>query len=754
MKKLILFVLVLASALLLAPQARAQFTSVTGTVVDPNGIPYAGGSVSATLTPGSSSGFRLSGQPYSGQVGPATLDATGTFTLNMGSNALITPASTQWKFTVNSNPGGIPLPLGTGAQTFVVTLTISGASQNISTQLQAAAPKLTNFAGSGGSISITATGPIVVTPSPLTGTGVISCPACVTGPGGSPTQLQFNNTVFGGVAGSAVNASTGAITLTPGADTTVGVTVTSASTTRTVPLQIIKVGGDTNCAADTAALCIGTGAVGNNIDLYSTNGDGPNINFINGNGGSGGIELLPNIMEIFGNGTDGNSGYIQMGNCGFAPFVSQLCLYSIDWTYFGTNANQTWKAGINAATGEVISGWLGLKVGEVSFSGFGFSIVDGVQANKVTITNPGTDSASYNFVLPITPGTAGQVLTSQGGGTTPMTWTAAGGGVSGLTTGFLPKAASATTLTNSLCDEAITTANTFTCSDTQGMTLSGGPLRVTAAGAASKSQITITGTLFTGGSGTTTFPSLYINQGTAPTNLSTAGTEFGINAPSGFTGNMIDLKLNGASTSSFTVSALGATTVAGLLTGSSGANFSGSVQAGSASFFGWTSTTFMSSPSSGIILLQNSALNNFTRLDMGGTTSSFAALQLNGTNLQAELADGSAQTGFSSSKFSTETNCSNAASPAVCGSASSGVVAVPTGTNPTLTINTSAVTANSRFFLTIDESATIAATTCNTTLATLLQPVVTARIPGTSFTIQVPATLAVNPACVSYLVFN
>lgn len=48
------------------------------------------------------------------------------------------------------------------------------------------------------------------------------------------------------------------------------------------------------------------------------------------------------------------------------------------------------------------------------------------------------------------------------------TWASAGSGLSGLTTGFLPKAASATTITNSLCDEGITTANFFTCSNTSG----------------------------------------------------------------------------------------------------------------------------------------------------------------------------------------------------------------------------------------------------------------------------------------------
>jgi hypothetical protein len=104
--------------------------------------------------------------------------------------------------------------------------------------------------------------------------------------------------------------------------------------------------------------------------------------------------------------------------------------------------------------------------------------------------------------------------------------------------------------------------------------------------------------------------------------------------------------------------------------------------------------------------------------------------------------------------YLTVTNCSSAASPAVCAAAAAGVVAVPTGTNPTLQVNTTAVTANSRIFLEIDESSTIAATTCNTTLSTLVQPVVTARSAGVSFTIQIGAILASNPACVSYFIVN
>lgn len=81
------------------------------------------------------------------------------------------------------------------------------------------------------------------------------------------------------------------------------------------------------------------------------------------------------------------------------------------------------------------------------------------------------------------------------------------------------------------------------------------------AGAASASAVSITGAPYTGGSGTTTYPLVYFNQGTAPTTWSTSGTEFGINAPSGFAGNFLDFHLNGGA-SLLSVNQLGGITMA------------------------------------------------------------------------------------------------------------------------------------------------------------------------------------------------
>jgi hypothetical protein len=110
---------------------------------------------------------------------------------------------------------------------------------------------------------------------------------------------------------------------------------------------------------------------------------------------------------------------------------------------------------------------------------------------------------------------------------------------------------------------------------------------------------------------------------------------------------------------------------------------------------------------------------------------------------------------LSAGSYLTATNCSSSASPAVCGSAAAGSVALPTGATPTLQVNTTAVTANSQILLQIDETlGTKLSVTCNTTLSTLLNPVVTARSAGASFTFTINSTLAINPACISYSIVN
>jgi hypothetical protein len=107
--------------------------------------------------------------------------------------------------------------------------------------------------------------------------------------------------------------------------------------------------------------------------------------------------------------------------------------------------------------------------------------------------------------------------------------------------------------------------------------------------------------------------------------------------------------------------------------------------------------------------------------------------------------------------YNTITNCVSSASPAVCGSAAAGSVVVPTGTtSSTLQVNSTQVTANSQIFFYPDDSlGTRLGVTCNSTLATLAGgSFISARAPGTSFTITFNGSILTNGVCGSYLIFN
>jgi hypothetical protein len=147
-------------------------------------------------------------------------------------------------------------------------------------------------------------------------------------------------------------------------------------------------------------------------------------------------------------------------------------------------------------------------------------------------------------------------------------------------------------------------------------------------------------------------------------------------------------------------------------------------------------------------------------LEGAGTINVATGYYVNGTNISAIYAPLASPT-FTGTvtlpALATTTNCSNAASPAVCGSAAAGSVLIPTGTtSETLTVNTTAVTANSQIFFYPDDSlGTKLGVTCNSTLATLVGgSAITARTPGTSFTITFNGTILTNGVCGSYSIVN
>lgn len=168
--------------------ALAQFTTVTGTITDPNSVPYSNGTITAQLvTTGTTP--TLNGLPFS-MSGSSGLDTNGKFTMRLADNTQIVPGTLQWKFIVTCGGGCVPPANGTGPQQFSVSITISGASQDISATLSAAAPALTRSAG-GGSPAFSAV------------TAGTNTNALVVGAGGSltPNQGTIPNP-FGQIAGT------------------------------------------------------------------------------------------------------------------------------------------------------------------------------------------------------------------------------------------------------------------------------------------------------------------------------------------------------------------------------------------------------------------------------------------------------------------------------------------------------------------------------------------------------------------------
>lgn len=195
MKRIVFFFVLFAIA---AGSAHAQNANVTATIVDPNGLPYSFAQVSVRLQPPGVSS-PVCGGPGGGGVSDqqVTTNAAGTFTVSLCPNASIIPSSpaTTWSFTVSE--AGVPPPLGTGPQSFSVTATISSGNQDISSQLNPAAPALSNF-GNGGLV-----GP--GTPNSVscfkTTTNVGNCPGGATDIGGVFTIPE--EVVVGGGTGPA-----------------------------------------------------------------------------------------------------------------------------------------------------------------------------------------------------------------------------------------------------------------------------------------------------------------------------------------------------------------------------------------------------------------------------------------------------------------------------------------------------------------------------------------------------------------------
>lgn len=129
--------LILAIVALAAMPSIGQTTVVTGTVLDSSGIPYAGGQVQAiflNVAGGASPVISSNNSPVV-MPPPSTIALNGTFSVLVTPNASISPAGTQYVFSVcgaQSSPSNQPDPMLTGGSCFLVgPVTVSGTTQTL-----------------------------------------------------------------------------------------------------------------------------------------------------------------------------------------------------------------------------------------------------------------------------------------------------------------------------------------------------------------------------------------------------------------------------------------------------------------------------------------------------------------------------------------------------------------------------------------------------------------------------------------------
>lgn len=139
--------------------AWAQFTTVSGTVTDPNGLPYSYGTIASRIVASGTPVFSSNNQVYIQPTQATGLDINGKFTLTLADNTQLSPGGSTWTFTVCSTQGTVQPAFGKGPVCFTVTgVTISGSSQSLTSTLTAAAVALTaNFTSSGGCIPLVST---------------------------------------------------------------------------------------------------------------------------------------------------------------------------------------------------------------------------------------------------------------------------------------------------------------------------------------------------------------------------------------------------------------------------------------------------------------------------------------------------------------------------------------------------------------------------------------------------------------------
>lgn len=270
----------------------------------------------------------------------------------------------------------------------------------------------------------------------------------------------------------------------------------------------------------------------------------------------------------------------------------------------------------------------------------------------------------------------------------------------------------------------------------------------TKAGAASVNSVKFIGTLFTGGSATTTFPNVLIDPGvnTAPTTWNTSGTLLGMNAITGFAGSFVDFHVNGG-VSQFLVGSTGGIVSVGGYTTSAG-NVSaagGSVTASGGAGFVLSGRTKILSGADGRLNLTANAGGAATRFTFGAETTAVPAFAMSSTNINTVLGDGTAGGTLTAGNIAAMQSCGTTTTCSATAIATGARIVFGSAPLVSGTPSTAAITGISPAFT--SSSSYVCTLAGQSSATTGLYSV--ANVSGSAFTITGPAatTTVVNYIC-------